>query len=228
MKLNELVVEVTRRCQLECPHCLRGPAEPTYLSFSYIIELLQDVESIRTVTFTGGEPFLFPSFIQYFSDYCKDHDIEIDYFYIATNGIIFDSDTKFARDCLMAIISLYAICNEKEMCAIKVSKDKFHYTDNSAGELLKGFSFVEFDESLGGIILSGNALDQVDPNSHSMVEEKENKIPVDFYESTVYISSKGKIVWNCDLSYERIDEEGISIKEAKKILKNLRENEYED
>lgn len=54
-----------------------------------------------------------------------------------------------------------------------------------------------------------------------------NEIPVDFYDSMLYISCNDKVVFNCDMSFERIDEEGIPLEEGKKIIKELWEKENE-
>lgn len=63
MKRNEIFVEnlcleVTRRCNMGCAHCLRGNAEDLDMSHETIEQVLGQVDVIGQVTFTGGEPSL--------------------------------------------------------------------------------------------------------------------------------------------------------------------------
>lgn len=166
MEINNLIIEVTRKCQLECIHCLRGKSQSKVLSREALENLLADVTRISTVTFTGGEPFLYPRVIKSFVEICEKNEIGVGSFYIATNGIIFSEKSKLSSRGLSAIIDLYNLCSENEYSMIKVSKDQYHYTDDDAGMLLKAFSFVSFDDSDGYIIIEGNAIDNFDPSSN--------------------------------------------------------------
>ena len=64
IQLDSLVIEVTRRCQLKCEHCLRGNAQKRDMSRDYIKDLFKKVGYISNLTFTGGEPSLVPHIIQ--------------------------------------------------------------------------------------------------------------------------------------------------------------------
>ena len=71
MKRNEIFVgnlclEVTRRCNMGCAHCLRGNAENLDMSRETIDQVLEQVDMIGQVTFTGGEPSLNMDTIRYF------------------------------------------------------------------------------------------------------------------------------------------------------------------
>ena len=72
MHINNLMIEVTRRCNLKCDHCLRGDAQNKDISTEYIDALLDQVTSIGSVTFTGGEPFLATYIIDYFLNKLKE------------------------------------------------------------------------------------------------------------------------------------------------------------
>ena len=56
-KLNiyNLVLEVTRRCNMCCAHCLRGEAQNMDMQKETIDKLLDQTDSISMVTFSGGE-----------------------------------------------------------------------------------------------------------------------------------------------------------------------------
>ena len=59
-------LEVTRRCNLHCVHCLRGPSRPddglTRDELCRLVDQLADLGCMR-LTFTGGEPFVRSDFL---------------------------------------------------------------------------------------------------------------------------------------------------------------------
>ena len=57
-RLDNIAIEVTRKCNMGCEHCLRGNAQNMDIDFGYIDSFLNDVSSIGTITFSGGEPAL--------------------------------------------------------------------------------------------------------------------------------------------------------------------------
>jgi radical SAM/CxCxxxxC motif protein YfkAB len=58
--LTSIEVTVTNRCNLRCPHCAVGytltPAEPALLPLPLLLRRLDEVEGLRTISITGGEP----------------------------------------------------------------------------------------------------------------------------------------------------------------------------
>ncbi len=68
MRVYSLILEVTRRCNMCCAHCLRRDAEDIDMEKETVDEILNMVDEIQSVTFTGGEPSLNLPLIQYFFD----------------------------------------------------------------------------------------------------------------------------------------------------------------
>lgn len=66
MDIQNLVLEITRRCNMHCAHCLRGEAEDKDMDFAVIDRILELADSVQSVTFTGGEPSLYIPAIRYF------------------------------------------------------------------------------------------------------------------------------------------------------------------
>ena len=58
--ISNLVVEVTRRCNMSCDHCLRGCGQNMDLQDKHIETLTSQLENgyISNITFSGGEPSL--------------------------------------------------------------------------------------------------------------------------------------------------------------------------
>lgn len=214
--ISNLVVEVTRRCNMKCMHCLRGGVQNKNIDLRYIDTLLNQVENINGVTFTGGEPSLYVEAISCFLDRAKEKGINIGFFYIATNGL------KINEDFVVACLKLYSYCWEKEMCMVQVSNDYYHAEEgNYNTNLLDGLSFFsrksekESDNYGAGryLINEGRALSNFGKGGRDLdispIEDAE-----DFNESEIYLNCNGEIVNGCDLSY---------VNQKKHILCNVSE-----
>ena len=75
--IDNLVVEITRKCQLKCAHCLKGDAQNVDMSVDVIDKLLESVVSIGTLLFTGGEPTMNLQGMKYFLDVMKSKGISL-------------------------------------------------------------------------------------------------------------------------------------------------------
>lgn len=214
--LDNLMIEVTRRCNMSCEHCLRGCSENIDLNTDYIVSLLNQIESINSVTFTGGEPSLNVQAIDYFLEKCKEKDIYIGSFYIATNG--FAINENFVLACL----KLYSYCSDKECCQVHVSNDYFHANEGCySTELLDGLSFFsrkhEKEASYNiGLINEGFYAE----NYGDGRENKQYGFEVDdnmVNDGEVYLNCEGNIISGCDWSYE-------SQRNKKNIVCNVKDN----
>lgn len=124
MNVTDLVIEVTRRCNMNCAHCLRGDAQDKDANIEDIRALLDCIETVGTITFTGGEPSLVPELLEQILAELKDRDIPIEGFYIVTNGK--EVSDRFLH-CLVSFYSYVLECHgEPELCGVALSKDKYH------------------------------------------------------------------------------------------------------
>ena len=56
--VDTVVIEITRRCNMCCAHCLRGDAENVDINSKYVdafFNSFKDGAFISNITFTGGE-----------------------------------------------------------------------------------------------------------------------------------------------------------------------------
>ena len=86
LNLTYLTLEVTRRCNMGCAHCLRGEAENLDMTKEIVDKALEDVEFISSLTLSGGEPTLNTELIRYILDVCIEKEIVIEELFVATNG----------------------------------------------------------------------------------------------------------------------------------------------
>ena len=129
MRIKELVIEITRKCNAACPHCMRGPAQTRNMAFNTITTMLNGITRIDMVTFTGGEPSLAVDRIRYFHDQIRARNIKLGGFYVITNG-------KYASiDLVTALDDLHADTTDGNSVLI-VSKDQYHKDKNPRIESL--------------------------------------------------------------------------------------------
>lgn len=206
--LDQLCIEVTRKCNMSCAHCLRGEAQKIDIDTKYIDNLLQDVSGICNITFTGGEPSLNISAIEYTLQKCQELDIPVASFYIVTNG------KSNILPLVTACLKWYAYCDDYEdMCGLALSKDMFHDEIDADNErILRGLSFFREDkftnfdnvkiinqgraEELGGFF-KVNEEDRHEKFSFEDYDDDECRI-----ESLIYLSANGDVKTDCDIAYE--------------------------
>lgn len=210
--IQTLCLEVTRRCNMACPHCLRGDAQGLDMSVEVIDQVFENVAEIGSIVFTGGEPTLNLEAIRYTLAKCRKQGIPVSSFYLVTNG------KEVSVEFLSLMLDWYVYCfmstGEGDLSAVTLSKDDFHEPIPEANELLlRGLSFFREDKfQVSGnnwVISEGRAKElglgvreklpsKLDVN----VEAAENKTRITFEDSEVYISANGDVVDGCDWSFE--------------------------
>lgn len=91
MRIRNLILEVTRKCNMNCKHCLRGPGQNLIMSKELVNKLFEEVKEVDTITFSGGEPFLNLDIIEYVLEVIKERNVYVGGFYIVTNGKHYES-----------------------------------------------------------------------------------------------------------------------------------------
>jgi MoaA/NifB/PqqE/SkfB family radical SAM enzyme len=208
MTVNELVVEITRRCNVKCRHCLRGPAQAVNISEKTIDKLLEGVDYISTITFSGGEPSLAVDKMVYFLKALKARKISIGSFFVITNG------KKASLPMAHALIDFYAYSDpyeRKEMGGLEISGDQYHTevidSTKEAREMYEGLVFFHSDTRKGPItrVLAEGRAEKwghapADRNELIIGRDKDGTIRQD--EGVIYINALGDLVPSCNLSYK--------------------------
>jgi hypothetical protein len=207
MYVENIIIEVTRRCNLECPHCLRGEAQNMDIKGEHLVNLFCGLKGsdVGSLTLTGGEPSLVPEKIRTIIYLAKGFDVNIHNFYIATNAA---KNPKF-KDFVMACLELYLYCSENEMSAIHWSNDSYHENDPDNVRLLQALSFssAKYEEKDGklryepNVIAEGRAKDwgKAKPSSTGItVSTEDDDVQV---QGILYLNCRGQIIDDCDWSY---------------------------
>lgn len=204
---DSLLIEVTRRCNLKCQLCLRGPAQRVDLDLKYVDTLFKHIGSIGMLTITGGEPALVPGIIKNIVYLAKKHKVSIGSFFIATNG------KKQEIEFVEVIIMLHAYCDDNEMSQIRISREKYHrwaFPDYKAGmlEMLKIVNVEEDDYD--NYVRQGRAESYNFGDPTYTISEHNWRCARDYDhldevyridESELYLNALGQIIRQCDYSY---------------------------
>lgn len=131
-KFAYLGLEITRKCNLKCAHCIRGDAQHLSMSTAVIDKILDSSAGIKTIFFTGGEPFLEPDLIEYVVDQVIDRDFECFGMAVITNGTIMNDN---AIRCIKSLNKFAEWSHKKHggvaKCRISISNDHFHDQESS-------------------------------------------------------------------------------------------------
>lgn len=216
LQFDNLVLEVTRRCNMKCAHCLRGDAQNADIWDQIIDALLRQTSYINAITFSGGEPTLRLNAIRHTLERCQQWNIPVMSFYIVTNG------KQVSMEFLKLCLEWYAYCvecgGEPDMCGVALSQDKFHSKVSEMNKsLLSGLSFFrdsdkETDWNKTPLIAEGNAeyLDSSKYKFRSNYEENpnfewfsDNELMVN--DASIYVNVWGDVIKGCDFSYDTQD-----------------------
>lgn len=211
--LNEFCIEITRKCNMKCKHCLRGDAQNVNIKNEYITNVLKDVGAINSFTITGGEPSLNVPAIQFILKELKRLNIGVFNFYIATNG----RKTSYSEKFLHTLLDLFyyqEADNEDIGSMVQISNDNYHTHKEEQEESIKRLSAFSFfsvrrtDYNQNNIIAEGRGYNIggnriLSYNKEIDYEIDENYIRI---EDMIYLNAKGQICNNCDYSYDTQEE----------------------
>ena len=210
LHIENLAIEITRRCNMCCAHCMRGPAQNMDLDLKKFDAFLDHVEYIDDIVFTGGEPTLNVSAIRHILTQCKRKRIQINSFFTVTNG------KKIPKSFYHVMLDWYQYCllygNDPEICTLALSKDQFHEPISPTTVLmLKGLSFFskkdkKIDWTKHSLHNIGNARQLNDPYQKRNLEyfppnvEIHNNI-IHVRDCNLAFTCDGDILMDCDYEY---------------------------
>jgi organic radical activating enzyme len=139
VNINNLGIELTRRCNIRCDHCLRGGAQAKDINLRYVRKLLnmQNVDSVDCLVLSGGEPSLVPHLIRELGMMLFHLDVSIDHFYLATNG------THVTDEFIDAVQSVANQCDAPEYSSIEISRDVYHKRETDHDKVFGGLYKLE-------------------------------------------------------------------------------------
>ena len=179
--ISMLALETTRRCNLNCAHCMRGLSQNVDLSKDIVDRVLSDfrVYKFSHILFSGGEPTLNPDIIVYTIDKIISENIDVYEIAMVTNGQIFNKDIVDAfnrfndyRNKAFKKMTIeergeeyyekYYAASKKSFARISFSVDKYHHpipkeVRDNYEKYAKGIELTDNNMADKKIIRTGNA-----------------------------------------------------------------------
>lgn len=224
--VDRMIIEVTRRCNLRCAHCLRGDSQELD-SLIPPEQILKGITEINSLTFTGGEPTLNPGYIKKIVDYIIDNQISVNGAYMPTNGLIYSAEiveqfrrlliNKFRVSAIESINPKWVYEElEDGYWGIPVSEDIYHEKPDSESMLRwitcgfynrdKVTDFLKVPViAEGRAIVNGLSGKEFPHNYKLYIETFKNYVRVE----EIYVNCKGDILTDCDTSYENQEKHSI-------------------
>lgn len=212
---DSLILELTRRCNMCCEHCLRGDAENENMTLEVAIRAIDSFSSINSITFSGGEPTLCEDVFDKIVTHIIENDVNVYGFYVASNG------KKVSMPFMCSLAKLYAhICRKNRgymddyQCTFDISRDQFHEDISMENKsILKAFTFTSERGEISdfGILNEGRARDagigyrNQDYNKPFEPEEELYSGDTCNRYEMVYVNVFGNIYSDCDWSYDTQD-----------------------
>ena len=230
--VSSLELELTRKCNMTCLHCMRGDAQNLSMSDDVIRAAFSKIRCAQTVLLTGGEVSMVPDRIRAVTRIAREQGVGIDSFHIVTNG------KSIGPRFIDAVSELYDYCDEKETCSVAYSNDEFHDelgprqfaalerlarvgTENSddyvrflSARYSKRTGYNDFDNSIysgyvkrhdGSDLIAMGRGNENFPARGARLNKFYFDDEYDNIEGDVYVAANGRLLPGCDLSYAAID-----------------------
>lgn len=216
---SDVAIEVTRRCNMKCAHCLRGDAQNMDITHEIIDKFLDGFgpgACIGSLLFTGGEITLNLDAIRYTLQAVKEREISVMSFYMVTNG----KEISLIDELVRVAIDWYVYADDNELTGLALSHDPFHEKLENWGEIKRTLSALSFFSSEDKDMYKQSDIILTDEGrAKNLVGFKKRAPYISFpeiYETQngeldisgsgrLYLSSNGNIAPDCDMSYNHID-----------------------
>lgn len=203
--LESLVVETTRRCNMKCPHCLRGNAQRVDMSNEIINKLTSQIDRVISLTFSGGEPSLNAGAIREFQYGIQFNDFHVESFWLTVNARFYKPEFEDS------LFDFYSLCECRDECTLTISGDQYHF--NQSQNAIEHYSELPFftaermkligdDRIVNEGMAKKNQFGFTEVNIPEKIAEyivSDGKLYVG---DLVYVNALGDVLLACDLSYQ--------------------------
>lgn len=218
----DLAIELTRWCNMECSHCMRGNRQKSRMKMDYVNTMFDKKKQFSSIIFTGGEPTLALDLWDQIYDEIMWRHVQYGSFYVATNGLV--TSRKFKK---LLVKYFENTDREIEMNGLRISIDRYH--DRHDNKRIFESWFNEDNWIYGETNLASLAhleLDGAPSNpeflfdlgrasyNHGGSKKMHHSLELllssnDDYDDqvtgTMYLTTKGYLYSTCDISFEEED-----------------------
>ena len=225
---RELGIELTRRCNERCKHCLRGDAMDTDLS-KEVIDALFDNNNIRLIEnlyLSGGEPTMNSKALSYLVDKIIEKKVVVGTYRVIINGTYYEEEFGNAIRRLHEYIDRVGWNREfnvryaDSFGRIGISQDQYHKTAkpevlDKLRELPSKIVILDDNYNPSKLLPYGRALDNdlssIEPDISKLTNMEESYIVNKYGREGIqiikqYICSNGNVCLDPNYPFEVLDE----------------------
>lgn len=196
-------IEVTRRCNMVCSHCMRGRSQARDMNLDLLDTFLRGIKNsyVHTIFFTGGEPSLVPEIIDFTLSKILEYNIHIEECGVVTNGKDFSDyfievsnkwGTILNFFCEVSIDSYHPKLSEEDY-------DKIGKINNVASRLFNSNS----DHILNGGYAKKNGIGTIEMVSPVLMSTRYKNHPLVL--NTLVLTCDGDVLDSCSYEYTDTD-----------------------
>ena len=123
MHVNTLTLELTRKCNLKCEHCLRGNAQNKSMSEQTMLQIFNHIDSVDTLSIGGGEPSLAIKELECLYNVLVQTNTQVQDIFLVTNG------KKVSKPLIKSFAKLYSLLPYPEWSQFGISNDIYHVAE---------------------------------------------------------------------------------------------------
>lgn len=185
-------IELTRRCNMRCAHCMRGDPQSIDLQEQPLAAFLRQIRTIGLLVLSGGEPSLAAAQIKMVHSYLRKFEVDVFRVDIVTNA-------KVISKAFTAALSLF-----REPCRCKLAYGGDLHEDVPAESIRKlkdalGHQWeIKPQGTSRPLIKQGRCLEGREVNLTSRFQVCNGMI----YHRPLYLNALGFVLPHTDLSYE--------------------------
>ncbi len=239
--IESVALEVTRRCNEKCSHCMRGEAQNIDMPKEIVDSLLEKERTlISKLVFSGGEPLLNEDLIIYTIDKIINEAKLVLQIEITTNAKIYSKKLvnklkEFKYYVKMNFPGFLDLIDEEKISTLRISNDQFHkinmrvvekYQSDKEIMVIQTGHISEIDDE---ILLTGRAKNRMFGRYFEYklndINTRRIKQGIMLIENKFYITARGNITTQGDGTYEDMDIinlgpiESFEFRKQEKILK---------
>ena len=192
--LNNLTVEITRKCNFRCRHCMRGQAQDVTITPRIIDRLFEQVEDVKGfILLTGGEVLLEMDMVVYFCNKLIESSWNPKFLQIGTNGTITSENERLIK-------LMEKVYNQKGIiCGIFISDDIFHAEFDRQSTRLKTYDY--FRNNTKDICVSIKPLNvhdgKIELEPYGNAKENQEQLDNVYWLTPKQIKHKISVIDNC-------------------------------
>ena len=230
-RFSHLAIEITRRCNKKCIHCVRGDAQNLTMSREVIDRIFEDVANVDKIALFSGEVLLEIDTIDYLIQKINRSHWTTKFIEVTTNGTICD-------DHIINLFESFCTKENERYVLIRISNDSYHNPEeyenayayyeqlvSEANKRIKSnhpdsniflkYTIKSHNEESSNLVYGGRAKELIDNGGKyeksifgtRFVHCYHHRLKIidDFIPCSLQISANGNVTYNEFLDYDTLD-----------------------